>query len=331
MTTSADPSTPALRLGFAGTPDFAARILAALIQAGRPPVVVYTQPDRPVGRGRRVQPSPVKQLAQAHGLSVAQPATLRGSDAAEALASWRLDVLVVAAYGLILPPAILDLPRLGCLNVHASLLPRWRGAAPVERAIMAGDAETGVCIMRMERGLDTGPVYTCRRTPIRDSDDGPSLAARLAELGSAALLECLADLPNRTPTPQPEAGVSYASKLGPDDATIMWDRPAAAIDRQIRALRGRLPATTQAGDVRIAILEASVEADVAAPAAPGTILAASRNGIRVACGEGVLRALRVRLSIGKGKPLSAAEASNGFAHVFRPTERLGDDFGASKQ
>lgn len=325
MAPPADPSSAVGRIGFAGTPAFAATILAALIEAGRRPAVVYTQPDRPMGRGRKTRPSAVKLLAEQNALALQQPASLRSAEAAEVFADYRLDVFVVAAYGLILPPAILDVPRLGCLNVHASLLPRWRGAAPIERAIMAGDPETGVCIMRMERGLDTGPVYARERTAIEPTDDAASLEARLARLGSTLLLACLADLPTRSPTPQPESGVTYADKLTSADARIDWARPATDIERQVRALRDRLPATTAAGGTRVAVLDACAEPQPPGTTVPpGSILEAGRDGIRIACGRGVLAVLRLRLNVGKGKPLSPAEAINGYARLFRPNERLGD-------
>jgi methionyl-tRNA formyltransferase len=311
------------RLGFAGTPEFAAGILQALLQAGRTPVVVYTQPDRPVGRGRRLRPSPVKSLAEAHGLPVRQPASLRRPGEAEHLAELDLDALVVVAYGLILPPPVLEAPRYGCINVHASLLPRWRGAAPVERAILAGDTETGVCIMRMDAGLDTGPVYQCRRCPITRETDAPALEGELGKLGQAALLDCLARLPALTPTPQPETGVTYAHKLTRADAEIRWQAPADAIERQVRALAGRLAPFAHADGARVSLLAARALAQ--APAAPpGTIEAADRRGIRVACGEGVLELTALKLSIGKGQPLSAADAVNGYRNLFAPGKVLGD-------
>ncbi len=234
------PHQPGLRLGFAGTPEFAARILHALLAAARVPAVVYTQPDRPAGRRRRLSASPVKTLAEQHNLPVRQPRSLRPAEEAAALRAADLDVFVVAAYGLILPTAVLTAPRFGCINVHASLLPRWRGAAPVERAIMAGDTETGVSIMHMEQGLDTGPVYLQRRLAITPDLDGPSLEARLADLGAEALLECLVRLPDLRPQPQAPEGVTYAAKLSRADAAIDWTLLAVVIERKIRALRGRM-------------------------------------------------------------------------------------------
>jgi methionyl-tRNA formyltransferase len=315
-----------LRCGFAGTPAFAARILQALLQSGRVPVVVYTQPDRPSGRGRRTQPSAVKLLAESHDLPVRQPTSLRTLEEAEALTNFGLDVLVVAAYGLLLPPTILRVPRLGCLNVHASLLPRWRGAAPIERAIMAGDSQTGACIMQMDEGLDTGPVYLCRACAITSDTDAPALESRLATLGSEALLTCLGELPELQPTPQPGEGVTYARKLTRSDAEIRWRQPAIDIDRQVRALRGRMPAVTGLGAARMNVLEARAldpTTRVAGGAAPGTIVAASAFGIEVACGTGILNILRLKLNLGKGLPLTAAEALNGFGRQLAVGTLLG--------
>lgn len=316
-----DPAgTSPLRLGFAGTPPFAATILAALLQRYRP-VVVYTQPDRPSGRGRRLLPSAVSALASTQGLPVRQPASLRGADEATALRALGLDVLVVAAYGLILPPSILQAPALGCINVHASLLPRWRGAAPIERAIMAGDEESGVCIMHMDEGLDTGPVYLCRRCPITPDTDGPSLESRLADLGAEALLTCLAQLPGLEASPQPATGVTYAAKLTDRDAKIDWERPAAEIQRQVRALCGRRPAYATSGSTRMNVLEAEL-LEISADAAPGTLIVANRTGIQVACGAGVLNIRRLRLNVGKGLPLTAADAVNGYGRLLAPGVRF---------
>ena len=316
-----DASGPVLRIGFAGTPDFAARILGSLIDGNAAPVVVYTQPDRPFGRGRKLQPSPVKRLAASHGIPVLQPATLRGEEAAATLAEWRLDVLVVAAYGLILPQSILDVPRLGCINVHPSLLPRWRGAAPVERTILAGDRETGVCIMRMTRGLDSGPVYCTRRTPVGPHEDAPALEARLAELGGEALLACLAALPEGAePEAQAESGVTYADKLSRDEAVLDFTADAEEAERRVRAFAGRQGAFTYSGSVRVNVLAARASAvpEGSPDAAAGTVVSADKGGIHVACGSGVLILETVRLSVGKGRPLSAADAVNGYAELFRP-------------
>ena len=275
-----------LRLGFAGTPSFAAHILETLVASPHTLAVVYTQPDRRAGRGRRTKPSPVKAACLAHGISVLQPTNLRGEQAAAELAQQRLDVLIVAAYGLILPPAILATPRLGCINVHASLLPRWRGAAPVERAIMAGDAETGVCIMQMDEGLDTGPVFARSVVPIDDEIDGPALELVLAKAGAALLVDCLADIESRTPAAQAESGATYAHKLTPADATIHWQSAATELARQVRALCGRLPATAVLGEIRLRILSATASD-------PSTAHAAARNNRSVGQ-NGHLRRMRQR-------------------------------------
>ena len=322
---SAHHDTPGgpLRLGFAGTPRFAATVLEGLLEAGRHVHVVYTQPDRPTGRGRKLKAAPVKSLALARGLSVRQPESLRDTQAAAALAALDLDVLVVAAYGLILPAAVLAAPRHGCINVHASLLPRWRGAAPVERAIMAGDDETGVSIMQMDRGLDTGPVFLHRRCAITAETDGPTLEAELAELGSAALLECLDRLGELEPQPQAASEASYARKLERRDALIDWTLPAPVIERRVRALCGRLPAFTDAGGVRRTVLAASAVPDNTA-IEPGRVVSADSRGIRVACGAGILVVARLKLSVGKGRPLAAADAINGYPRLFTEGAVFGD-------
>jgi methionyl-tRNA formyltransferase len=318
---SHSPRDPTLRIGFAGTPPFAARLLQALITGGYPPAVAYTQPDRPAGRGRRLASSAVKSLALQHGLEIRQPASLRSPEAARELALSQLDVLVVAAYGLLLPPAILAVPEQGCINVHPSLLPRWRGAAPIERAILAGDSQTGVCIMAMDPGLDTGPVYASRHVPIGPEDDTPALEIRLAEMGGVLLLECLAGLSHLTPTPQPEVGVRYADKLTRRDAIIDWKQPAEVIERQVRALASRIPPYAAAGEVHVTVLEArAVEATESG--SPGTLLTAGRRSLRVACGEGALELRRIRLSVGKGSILGPADALNGYPELFSPGRRL---------
>ncbi len=317
----------ALRLGFAGTPAFAAHILEGLIAAGRQPAVVYSQPDRPTGRGRKTTPGPVTALAVAHGIPTRHPLSLREGTAAAALGEFRLDILVVAAYGLLLPSAILDTPRLGCINVHASLLPRWRGAAPIERAIMAGDAETGVSIMRMDEGLDTGPVYLMRSCAIGPHTTGPALEGALAALGTDALLECLALLPGIEPTPQPIAGATYAKKLTPADARIHWSRPASELDRQIRALTGRLSAVTFIDGARMQVLAAEPSpTPPPAGTAPGTIISTSKNdGIHIACGTGTLCIRRLQLNRGKGAAQLAADALNGFPALLRVGQVLHDE------
>jgi methionyl-tRNA formyltransferase len=312
-----------LRLGFAGTPEFAARILQALLDHDIRPAVVYCQPDRPGRRGRRLLPPPVKFLAQAHGLPVHQPDSLRAPAEAVTLAAYALDVLVVAAYGLILPKRILDLPRFGCLNVHASLLPRWRGAAPIERAILEGDRETGVCIMQMDAGLDTGPVVSRRPWPIAPGTDAPALSEQLASLGADMLLDCLAAAPPWPATPQDGTGVTYAHKLTRADARVVWAGDAGRIARQVLALAGRMPPSARTNDMQVRLLAATAEQGPdGAPA--GTIVAADADGIRVACGRGVLRITRLQLSAGKGRPMRAADAVNGYPGLFAVGYRLLD-------
>ena len=312
------------RIGFAGTPEFARTILEALIKGGYPPVVVYSQPDRRKGRGRKMLPSPVKALAVANEIPVETPGSLRKLEAQEILEGYRLDLLVVAAYGLILPQPVLDAPTHGCLNVHSSLLPRWRGAAPVERAIMAGDTETGVALMQMEAGLDTGPVYCSATTSITDATEARELEQRLAALGSDLLLELLPRLEQATATPQAEEGATYASKLGPEDSQIEWQRSAIEINRQVRALRDRAPARSQHQDLTLQILAAVPEPEPTT-AAPGTILALSKRGLYIATGAGQLRITQAQINRGKGKPMSAADLANGYAELLAPGTTLGPE------
>ena len=306
-------------LGFAGTPGFAVRILQALIDSEHAVRVVFTQPDRPGGRGRRLVPSPVRTLAEANGLTVRTPARI----GAEISFVAGLDVLVVAAYGLLLPQALLDAPRLGCINVHASLLPRWRGAAPVERAIMAGDRLTGVSIMQMDAGLDTGPVLMSRSAPLGETDTGVSLTASLADLGADALLETLGRLDALEPIPQDDARATFAPKLTGADAVIDWRCSAASIARRVRALAHRRTAYTTTGDDRLRVLEAQA-VDLqgqSAVAVPGTV-SKTRDGVAVACGEGALLLQTVQLSRGSGRPMPARDAANGYPQIFAAGARF---------
>jgi methionyl-tRNA formyltransferase len=262
-----------LRIAFAGTPDFSVPALEALIGAGHTVVGVLTQPDRPKGRGRQIAASPVKAAALAHGIPVSQPPTLKDEAGRADLAAWRPDVLVVVAYGLILPPAALSIPRLGCLNIHASLLPRWRGAAPIQRAILAGDVVTGVTIMLMDAGLDTGPMLLERRVFIGAEATGGSLHDRLAALGGAALLEALEGHAEGTlpPVPQPAEGVTYAAKIEKAEALIDWKRDAREIERQVRAFNPWPVAETRLDGEQLRIYEARADARGARPdgAPPG--------------------------------------------------------------
>jgi methionyl-tRNA formyltransferase len=315
-----------MKVVFAGTPAFAAQALQALLAAGFEVPLVLTQPDRPAGRGMKLQASPVKQLAQAHGIEVAQPHGLRldgrypqeAAAARQALWAAQPDAMVVAAYGLILPAWVLQIPRLGCLNIHASLLPRWRGAAPIHRAIEAGDAETGVTIMQMDEGLDTGDMLLIERLPIRPDDTTGSLHDRLAELGGRLIVEALelAACGGLRPQPQPAEGVTYAHKIDKAEAVIDWRAPALQIERRIRAFQPMPGAsTTDAAGEGVKVWAAALEPGQAT-VAPGTVLSADASGVRVQTGEGVLRLLELQRAGGKrlpvadflrGHPLSAGE------------------------
>ncbi len=287
MPSTRDP----LRIVFAGTPEFAVPSLAACCASGAAVVAVYTQPDRPAGRGRRLSASPVKQAALAAGIEVEQPPGLREPDARARLAAWRADLLVVVAYGLILPRAVLALPRHGCWNVHASLLPRWRGAAPIQRALLAGDTETGVCLMQMEAGLDTGPVLLEARTPIAAEDTGGSLHDRLAGMGAALLAAGLARLLRGEilpPTPQTEDGASYAHKLDKAEAALDWNEPAALLARKVRAFNPWPVAEGLIEDERLRIWAAEALPATTA-AVPGSIVAVHAAAFDLATGDGLLR------------------------------------------
>ena len=300
----------ALRIAFAGTPPFAAVALQRLLDAGCAPPLVLTQPDRPAGRGMRLQASAVKQLALAHGLPVAQPRSLRldgkfaqdAADAQLALQQARPDVLVVAAYGLILPPWVLALPRLGCVNIHASLLPRWRGAAPVQRAIEAGDAATGVCIMQMDQGLDTGELLRAQPLAIAADDTAASLTQRLADLGAGLLLPALRDLAggNARRTPQPAEGVSYAHKIDKAEAAIDWRCDAAAIERRVRAFDPFPGASFQWRGHSVKLWRAAVRGEL--HGVPGTLLESPPDALLMACGRGALQLLELQRPGGRRLP-----------------------------
>jgi methionyl-tRNA formyltransferase len=278
----------ALRIGFAGTPEFAVPALEALFASPHEVAGVLTQPDRPQGRGRRILPSPVKELALHHGVTVLQPSTLRAGEAQSWVRASQLDALIVVAYGLILPPELLALPRLGCINIHASLLPRWRGAAPVQRAILAGDAQTGITLMQMEAGLDTGPTLVKQSVPI-GRDTAGELSARLAQLGARCLLDTLDGLIAGTvhATPQSEIGVTHAAKIKKSEAVIDWRCSAREIDRRVRAFNPWPIAQTEFEGEPLRI-HAAHPASQEVPSPPGTILAVQEDSILVACGEGAL-------------------------------------------
>jgi methionyl-tRNA formyltransferase len=297
-----------MRIAFAGTPEFAAVALRALLAAGFEVSLVLTQPDRPAGRGQKLVASPVKQVALEHGIPVHQPEKLRDPATHAPLIEAAPEVLVVAAYGLILPQAVLDIPQRGCINIHASLLPRWRGAAPIQRCIEAGDAETGVTIMRMEAGLDTGPMLLAEALPIDAGDTAATLHDKLAALGGRLIVAALRGFDALAAVPQPEAGVTYASKIDKAEAAIDWTRPAAEIERRIRAFDPFPGCTAQLGDATIKIWRAL---PVAGAGVPGEVLAVAPAGITVACGTGALQL--VELQKPGGRRLESRDFLSGFS------------------
>ncbi|MDU8912746.1 methionyl-tRNA formyltransferase [Aestuariicoccus sp. MJ-SS9] len=282
-----------MRVVFMGSPEFSVPVLEALAEAGHEIVCVYCQPPRPAGRGKKDRPTPVQARAEALGLTVRHPLSLKGAEAQEDFAALGADVAVVVAYGLILPQPVLDAPRFGCLNIHASLLPRWRGAAPIHRAIMAGDAETGICIMQMEAGLDTGPVLLRQSVSIGDEETTGALHDRLSVLGAELIVEALAKLPDLVPEPQPEAGVTYAAKIDKAEAAVDWTRDAAEVSRLIRGLAPFPGAWSLLDGARIKLLGARV---TEGQGAPGQVL---DDEFTVACGQGAVRITRAQRA-GKG-------------------------------
>ncbi|WP_417671337.1 methionyl-tRNA formyltransferase [Pseudoalteromonas tetraodonis] len=312
--------TQPLRIIFAGTPDFAARHLQALIDSEHQIVGVYSQPDRPAGRGKKLKASEVKALALEHDLPVFQPQSLKTDEALEELSSLNADIMIVVAYGLILPKAILDAPRLGCLNVHGSILPRWRGAAPIQRAIWAGDQQTGVTIMQMDEGLDTGDMLHISRCPIDSTETSASLYAKLAELGPDALIDTINRLANGdiTPEPQNDADANYAKKLSKDEANIDWSMDAEQIERNIRAFNPWPVCFTQMRGNTVKIYQANV---VEQSGAAGTVLASDKNGIVVACGKHALSISELQPQ-GK-KPMAINDFLNGRSDWVTPGTVLG--------
>ncbi len=276
-----------------GTPDFSVPVLDALVEAEHDIVSVYCQPPRPAGRGKKDRPTPVHARAEALGLTVRHPVSLKSAEEKDAFAALNADVAVVVAYGLILPQPILDAPAQGCLNIHASLLPRWRGAAPIHRAIMSGDAQTGICIMQMEAGLDTGPVLMREATDIGIEETTDQLHDRLSIMGAKLIAEALRDLPHLTPEPQPEVGVTYAAKIDKSEARIDWSRPATEVDRQIRALSPFPGAWTEIDGNRVKLLASRL---AEGQGVPGEVL---DDALTVACGEGAVDLLRLQRA-GKG-------------------------------
>lgn len=311
-----------LKIVFAGTPEFAARHLQALLQSSHQVVAVYTQPDRPAGRGKKLQASPVKEMAIAAGIDVQQPVSLKTPEAQATLAANGADVMVVVAYGLLLPAAVLSLPRFGCINVHASLLPRWRGAAPIQRAIEAGDTETGVTIMQMDVGLDTGPMLSIRTCPILPGDSAADLHDRLAEIGPPALLDTLQQLLNGPLQGETQDNhlATYAHKLTKEEAAIDWSQPAELIERRIRAFNPFPVGFTVFGDENLRVYEAQLHGRTHS-AEPGTILQAERELV-VACGEQTSLALMTIQLPGK-KALAVKDLLNGAAGRWQPGMRLG--------
>ena len=310
-----------MRIAFAGTPEFARVALARLLAAGFEVPLVLTQPDRPAGRGMKLQSSAVKQWAQQNTITVAQPRSLRldgkypddAVSAKAALEAARVDVMVVAAYGLILPQWVLDLPRLGCLNIHASLLPRWRGAAPIHRAIEAGDSQTGVTIMQMDAGLDTGDMLVLEALPITAHDSNDSLHDKLAALGGRLVVEALelAACGGMRPVPQPSEGVTYAHKIEKHEADIDWSQSAAAIERRVRAFNPFPVAFSSLGTETVKLRESMVAPEAAPPTArPGEVISVSDAGIDIAAGDGLLRVSKLQKA--GGKTLPAADFLRGF-------------------
>jgi methionyl-tRNA formyltransferase len=284
------------RLVFAGTPEFAATILKALLTTAHPLVAVYTQPDRSAGRGRHSTPSAVKLLAQAHGLELRQPPSLKGAEAARELAALNADLMIVVAYGLLLPPSILITPRLGCLNVHASLLPRWRGAAPIQRAILAGDRETGITLMQMDAGLDTGPVVHQASCAIEPDDTAQSLHDRLAMLGAECLLSTLDAIlaGSLAPIPQDEPRATHAPKIDRAEAHLDWAQSAIELERVIRAFNPKPIAFTELQGIEMRIWE-GVAIDDPVDRPPGSIVRCNRDYLDIATGSGILRLLKIQL------------------------------------
>ncbi|MEL0258546.1 MAG: methionyl-tRNA formyltransferase [Halieaceae bacterium] len=310
-----------LRLAFAGTPDFAARHLDRLMSGPHRLAAVLTQPDRPAGRGKRLQPSPVKSLAMEANLPVWQPDTLKTSEAEQVLAEFELDLLIVVAYGLILPANVLAIPALGCLNVHASLLPRWRGAAPVQRAIEAGDTETGVSIMAMEAGLDTGPILMSRRLNIRSDHTSGQLLSELATVGAEALADSLDQIETliAKAAPQQDDCATYAHKIDKTEGDLNWYASAEELARRIRAFQPQPGCYTHLDDERIKILAATAETGGAGQPS-GQILSADENGLRVSCGEGVLVITEAQLPGAKGQPIAAL--INGHRDLLRAGRQM---------
>ncbi|MDN2482406.1 methionyl-tRNA formyltransferase [Vibrio agarivorans] len=310
-----------LRIVFAGTPDFAARHLAALLSSEHEVIAVYTQPDRPAGRGKKLTASPVKTIALEHEIAVYQPENFKSDEAKQALADLNADIMVVVAYGLLLPQAVLDTPKLGCINVHGSILPRWRGAAPIQRSIWAGDSETGVTIMQMDIGLDTGDMLKIATLPIEPTDTSASMYEKLADLGPDALIDCLADIAAGTATAekQDDALANYAKKLSKDEARIDWNDEAEHIERCVRAFNPWPMSHFSAADNSIKVWQSRV-ADTASDKPAGTIVQADKTGIYVATGKGIL--VLEQLQVPGKKAMSVQDILNSRASWFEVGSQL---------
>lgn len=304
-----------LRIVFAGTPDFAARHLAALLSSEHDVIAVYTQPDKPAGRGKKLTPSPVKQLALEHGIDVIQPESFKTEAAQQQLLQLNPDLMIVVAYGQLLPKPVLDTPRLGCINVHFSILPRWRGAAPIQRAIWAGDDQAGVTIMQMDVGLDTGDILKISTLPVDPKDTSVSMFSKLAELGPKAMLECLSDIVEgvNLATPQDETFANYAKKLSKEEARIQWHDDATHIERCVRAFNPWPVSHFNVHDQTVKVWQSRVETQ-ATDAAPGTILRADKSGIYVATGKHVLVLEQIQIPGKKAMPVP--DILNGKADWF---------------
>lgn len=315
-----------MRLIFAGTPEFAARALDALVRAGHEIALVLTQPDRPAGRGLKLRSSAVKQLALQYGLAVGQPVSLKSAEVESQIAELGADAMIVAAYGLIVPPTLLVLPRLGCINIHASLLPRWRGAAPVQRAILAGDSVTGICLMQMDAGLDSGPILSRHEIPIECHDSAGSLTQKLAALGAEAIVAALPRLERGelSPEAQEAAAATYASKVKKDEAQIDWSCDALSIERSIRAYDPFPGASTQLDGQSLKIWRATV---VGGAGEPGCVLSTGGAAIHVACGRGALALLELQQAGGQRVPAEAFVRGSGLA----PGRCLGGMFTCKQQ
>jgi len=313
-----------LRIVFAGTPDFAAAHLSQLLKSNHQVCAVYTQPDRPAGRGKKLQPSPVKIIAEQHDIAVFQPQSLKSSEAREQLAALEPDLMVVVAYGLLLPKAVLDIPRFGCINVHASILPRWRGAAPIQRAIQAGDQESGICIMQMDEGLDTGDVLFQSSYELSAEETGGSLHQKLMEMGCNALSQVVADYPalvqNKVAQDDLPGEPTYAAKLTKQEAKIDWCQPARNIERMVRAFNPWPVAYMLCGKERVKVWQVECLSRTST-AAPGEIICADRQGVDVQTGGGVIRLLRLQLP--NSRALSVGEILNAKKERFQVGSQLG--------